>query len=329
MAKEATEVEIIKVLKEGGFVSGQSLSSRLGISRTAVWKHIKALKKMGYGIAASPSKGYMLDTQGLPFNGVEVASVLDTEVIGKEVHFFDDLGSTNLKAFELGRTGAPEGTVVIADAQSAGKGRIGRRWESPPGMNLYTSIILRPPVPPQAAQNLTFLAAVAVAGAIEGYCGPPEVKWPNDILIEGKKVAGILMEMDSELDRIHFVVAGIGININMEEASMPEGIRDIATSVRTRSGKAVDRARLAGALYSGMEKWYKVYLKDGFAPIRDAWKRYFRAEGKSIKVVSFSSATAGICAGIDDDGALLLRTPAGKVERVISGDVLSARNEAG
>ncbi|MFQ5735501.1 MAG: biotin--[acetyl-CoA-carboxylase] ligase [Thermodesulfobacteriota bacterium] len=329
VTREAAEVEIIRLLRAGllgpdaeGYTSGQRLSDGLGISRTAVWKHINSLKKMGFPIEASPSKGYRLRSGKSPFNPVEVASLLETGTIGRRIFFYPELASTNVKAFELGRGGEPEGTAVIADAQSRGKGRIGREWVSPPGVNLYTSIILRPEILPRDAYNLTFLLAVSVAEAVSSLCASGvTVKWPNDVLIGGRKAAGILLEMDSEADRVYFVVAGVGVNLNMDKGMFPARLRPLATSVAAGCGSDVDRAGFVRDLYSALEKWYKVYLGDGFAPVLKAWKGYFASEGKPVKVVSFNRVVTGICLGVGDDGALLVRTPCGTVERVISGDV--------
>ena len=323
------EVEIIRALRGIGvkagetkeYISGQSLSSRLGISRAAVWKHIRNLRGMGFLIEASPSKGYSLRNEAESFNAIGIRAALSTEVIGKKIFFYSSIDSTNIKAFELARMGEPEGTAVIADSQSSGKGRIGRRWESPPGVNVYTSVILRPDVEPQNAQNLTFLSAVAVAEAVEAVClRKPTVKWPNDILIDSRKVAGILMEMDSEADRVHFVIAGIGVNVNMKERMLPVPIRTIASSLAEKAGIDIDRTGFVRALYSSIEKWYRIYSSDGFGPVLNAWKGYFDAEGKPIKVTSFNSTVFGICAGVDESGALLVRSPSGAIIRIISGD---------
>lgn len=317
------EAEIVRLLKAGwGYTSGQAISSALGITRTAVWKHIKTLKEMGYSIQASPSKGYRLDPDVAPFNGVEISSGLSTDFIGREIHFYPSIGSTNVKAFELARNGAPEGAAVLADAQTRGKGRVGRHWESPGGVNLYTSVILRPMIQPQNAHNLTFVAAVAVAEAVSAFVPTrPTVKWPNDILIDAKKAAGILMEMDSEPDRVHFVVMGIGINVNMRASSLPEPVGKIATSIIEKSGVETDRATVARSVYSSIEKWYKIYLEGGFGPVLEAWKGYFDSAGKTVRVTSFGSVRHGVCMGVDGDGALLLRSGTGAIERVISGDV--------
>jgi len=325
MRDKETEVEIIRLLKAGPeFTSGQRLSSRLGISRTAIWKHIEALRGLGYRIEASPSKGYMLLGPG-PFNGVEVASTLKTESFGREIRFFEEIDSTNKKAFELARAGAAEGTVVMAESQTGGKGRIGRRWESPAGVNIYLSIILRPPVAPQNAHGLTFLAAVATAEAISGFCPvKPVVKWPNDILLDGGKAAGILLEMDAEPDRVHFVVAGIGINVNATKEMFPEYIRNTATSIREKAGSEIDRTALCERLLTGMETWYKVYLSRGFSPVLEEWKRYFGFNGKPVKVTSFDNIIKGRCIGVDDSGALILEKGSGEVVKVLSGDVEAA-----
>jgi len=320
VGEKEQEVEIIRLLKAGsGYTSGQLLSVSLGVSRTAVWKHITALRNMGYAIEASPSKGYRL-REGRPFNGVELQSLLAGRLLGSQVHFFDSLDSTNAKAFELARNGAPEGAVVIAETQTKGKGRIGRKWESPAGMNLYLSIILRPKVAPQGAQGLTFVAAVAAAEAVLANGVKPAVKWPNDILIGGRKTAGILLEMDSEPDRVHFVIAGIGVNLNIKQDSFPEYISQTATSLIEETGSPVDRAVFTANLLASMERWYGVYLSEGFVPVLAAWKGYFASAGRPVKVTFFDKTVTGVCAGVDEDGALLLERD-GRIERVLSGDV--------
>lgn len=330
-SKADPEVEIIRALKgsPSGFVSGEALRKSLGLSRTAVWKHINNLKDMGFLIEAKASRGYTLrpcEDPGLsPFNSVEIASSLKTSFIGQNLFFYHSIDSTNRKAFELARSGAPEGTAVIADAQTFGRGRLERRWESPPGLNLYLSLILRPPLPPYEAQKLTLLMAVASAEAINAFVpggvGGATVKWPNDILIGSRKAAGILMEMDSEPDRVNFIVAGIGVNINMAGADMPPPIRGIATSLREKAGRTVSRPDFTLSLFSSIEKWYKVFLEDGDGGVLKRWRELFAMTGKTVKVTGITRTVEGVCLGIDDSGALLLRLPSGEVERVISGDL--------
>ncbi len=193
------ESDILATLKKagGGYISGQAISEQLGVSRTAIWKHIGALRKAGYVVEGHPKKGYRLTTlKERPFNALEVTLDIPTEFIGKEVLFFDELESTNGKASALAREGAVEGTVVIAESQSKGRGRMARTWHSPAGTNIYTSVILRPKLPPQAIRTITLATGIALAEAIEDTTGAaPSLKWPNDVLINGKKVAGILTEM--------------------------------------------------------------------------------------------------------------------------------------
>lgn len=325
---ESAEARILRLLrkKPDGHVSGDLISLTLGMSRAAVWKHIGALRKAGYEIKAVHGKGYMLCEsvhEALKrFNAAEISAGLTAKTIGREIFFYSELASTNQKAMELGRLGEKEGAVVVAERQSAGKGRLGRKWESPSWVNLYTSIILRPKIPTFEAQKLTLMLATAVAETIAEFSPVrPEVKWPNDILINSKKAAGILTEMDAEPDRVNFIVAGIGVNVNMTAADMPSFLRPIATSIRQARGADVSRTLFTQRVYSNVEKWYDIFLKRGFDPVIAGWKSFFSSEGKAVKVTAFNRTIEGLCMGIDNSGALLVRTPSGAVERVISGDV--------
>ena len=320
----STEQEIIRLLKKKSrsYLSGQTLSKSFGLSRTAIWKHINAIKEMGYFIEASPAKGYRLNLDNLPFNAFEISSNLKTSFIGKDISFYKDTGSTNDAARAFAIKGAREGFAVVADSQTKGKGRLGRSWESPAGVNIYTSIVLRPSIMPLFAPQLTLVSAVAVAEAISKYSQKtPEVKWPNDILINSKKVAGILTEMNSETDRINFVIIGIGVNINMTRKMFPEELRPIATSLKEEIGKEISRIDFIQTLYLNLETWYKRYLKHGFEPIRKAWTGYFNMAGKVVKVRQMDKAIEGVAMGIDDNGVLLLREKSGNITRIISGDV--------
>lgn len=324
-----TESKIIGLLRtgRGAYTSGQTISRELGISRNAVWKRVESLRKSGYSIKAFPRKGYVLaasaDNTGGPFNKTELAIALSkSKLIGRNVVFFDSTDSTNLRAMELAKNGAPEGTVVIADSQSEGRGRLGRKWVSPRGVNLYTSVILRPNIPPHKAHAITLVSAVAVAETVGGLCEKKaEVKWPNDVLLDSKKVSGILTEMSSETDRVNFMVVGIGINADMSVKDAPFEIKSVATSIREKTSAPVDRVRLAADLYSNLEKWYKIFIKSGLPPVLKAWKDYFVKEGKPITIKGLTQTIKGICLGVDEEGALLLRKPSGEVERIISGDV--------
>ena len=325
-SRDATVVEVLRFLKAKGgrSVSGQAISEALKISRTAVWKQVARLKEMGFSISSSRGRGYTLASAEAPFNAVELLSGLETDFVGTDIYFYDELVSTNITAGELAMKGAREGTAVIADAQSGGKGRLGRSWLSPPAFNLYTSIILRPDIAPARAPSLTLVFAVAAAEAIESFVSvTPTVKWPNDILLDSMKVSGILMEMSADIDRVNHVICGIGVNVN----SAPKlagclGLK--ATSLREKASAHVahlDRTVFARALYSSVEKWYKVILKEGFAPIVEAWRGYFGAEGKRVSVNAIDRNVEGICMGIDDTGALLVREGSGKVSTITSGDM--------
>ncbi len=323
VSAQTTVVEVLKLLKGNGGepLSGQSISDALKISRTAVWKQIARLKEMGFAITSSRARGYTLAEIDGPFNGVEVLSGLDTDFVAQEISFYDKLVSTNITANELAVKGAVEGAAVIADAQTGGKGRLGRNWLSPPGSNLYTSIILRPECAPALAPPLTLVFAVAAAEAIAAFVSKaPSVKWPNDILIDSKKVAGILLEMNADIDRVNHVVCGIGVNINSSPQD-EKGPGLNAVSLRDISGAPVSRAAFARTLYSSVEKWYKVFLDDGFISVAEAWRGYFNAEGKPISIKALDRNVEGICMGIDETGALLVREASGRVSAITSGDV--------
>src|SRR3990172_3576194 len=236
--------KILKLLKEnrGDYTSGTEIGKDLDLSRTAVWKHIEGLRKAGYNIEAVPSFGYKLVGSPDILTHTEIDAGLKTRYIGKNIHAFSLTDSTNTKAFELAMHGAPEGSLVVAESQRKGKGRLGRRWESPKEVNIYTSIILRPRISPSSASQITLLAAVAAARAIEKTTKIlPDIKWPNDLLIRGKRVPEILMELDSEADMVNFIVLGIGIDVNMEPTSLPPDVANVATSLKNETGKRLER----------------------------------------------------------------------------------------
>lgn len=318
------ESDILAILKDAsdGYVSGQAISEKLGVSRTAIWKHIGSIRKAGYVVEGHSKKGYCLKAKKVvPFNALEIALNIPTEFIGKDVLFFDELSSTNDKASELARGGAEEGTVIIAESQTKGRGRLDRSWHSPAGGNIYTSVILRPKMAPQAASTITLAAAIALAEAIEDTTGTrPSVKWPNDILINNKKVAGILTEMSSESDQVNHIIIGIGINVNIEAASLPTGLRLAASSLMEESRKQVNRTELIRNLYSRLEKWYKVLLNEDSSEIIETWREYFNFVGKHVRIEGFKNVE-GICMGIDSEGALLIKERSGAIERVVAGDM--------
>jgi BirA family transcriptional regulator, biotin operon repressor / biotin---[acetyl-CoA-carboxylase] ligase len=309
--------------RNADYLSGEELSQELGISRTAVWKHIRALRALGYQIDAVTSKGYRLLSGPVELVADEIRSRLSTRVIGREVLCHEQLASTNLTAMELGEAGAAEGLVVIAEQQTAGKGRLGRRWESPAGVNLYLSILLRPAMPPWEVPRLTFLSAVAAARALQDVTDlKVEVKWPNDLLVNGKKIAGLLNEMSAESDAVHQVVLGLGLNINMTADQFPSELRYPATSVWLEKGTLTSRLDVVVALLEHFDRLYAEFLRYGMEPVRQAWQELFTMLGKVVRVESGPASLKGMVAGIDEEGALLLQLPDGKIEKVLAGDVL-------
>ncbi len=239
-----------------------------------------------------------------------------------EVHYFEAVGSTNTIACQLALAGAREGEVVVADAQTKGKGRLDRVWQSPPGINLYTSMILRPRIEPATAPQITLMAGVAVAELFSGCCtGGVSVKWPNDVLLKGRKACGILTEMKASAGRVDFIILGMGLNINMNPEDFDPTLRAAATSLKIETGKVYDRLEMISTLFDLIEKWYRVFLRTGFPGLRETWLGYADILGKRIKVVYKDEFQTGIVTGIDDDGTIRMQGEDGAGHRVIAGDV--------
>lgn len=324
MTKKVENEELLKLFRDraGIYISGEEISRLLGVSRTAVWKKIKLLRQMGYTIDAVTSRGYRLAASPDALLVEEIRSGLGTRVVGKEVVFLEETDSTNVRAREQGDAGAPEGTVIIADSQFAGKGRLGRTWESPAGVNLYTSVLLRPVILPRFGTQMTFLSAVAVAAAIEETSGlKATVKWPNDVLLGGKKVAGLLNEMNAETERVNYVILGIGVNLNMQARQFPDDLRYPATSVAIEKGAPVSRLAFARSLFRHLDRLYQSYLEQGVSPVLRAWEGLCDVVGKRVSVDCQSRVLRGVVEGLDPDGALLLRTAGGELEKILAGDV--------
>jgi len=322
----ATDVrqQLLRLFREadGAHVSGARLSRELGISRTAVWKQIELLRARGYRIEAERSRGYRLLAVPDRLTADEIRSRLGESLVGRRIICFETTDSTNLQALRLADEGAEEGTVLIAEAQRAGKGRLGRSWLSPPGVNLYLSIILRPGIPPWDAPQLTFLAAVALLRAVEEVCNlSPRVKWPNDLLLGGRKVAGLLSELSADMDQVHAVVLGIGLNVNMRPDQFPSTLRYPATSLAIEGERSYSRVDLACALCRQLDALYRLYREKGFEPVRLAWEANCDLIGRRVEVLSGEQRLRGRVRGIDGDGALLLAASGGGVERVLAGDV--------
>jgi len=244
-------------------------------------------------------------------------------LIGREILFFPEVDSTNQRARDSSLEGAEEGLVILAESQSKGRGRLGRSWQSPRGVNLYASIILRPPFPPAGAQQITLLAGVAGANALARATGlEARIKWPNDIFIHGKKVAGILSEMEAEGPKTRFIILGMGVNVNWRKEDISPDLQEMATSLRAEAQREFSRAKVAAEVFEELEKEYALFLKERFSPrLRDEWNRLSWVNQKWATLTVMDKKYEGRVLGLDTDGALLLVDPEGKIQRFIAGDV--------
>ncbi|HEX4456892.1 MAG TPA: biotin--[acetyl-CoA-carboxylase] ligase [Polyangia bacterium] len=300
-------------------MSGERIAELLGVSRAAVGKRVAELRKRGFAIAATPRRGYRLDGEPDALDAAVVQPRLATDWLGRAWRHLPTTGSTNDEAAAWARAGAPAGAVVVADTQTRGRGRLGRRWHSPPGASLYCSVVLRPPLPPYRVPPLTLAAGVAVAEALTALDITPQLKWPNDVLLDGKKVAGILTEMSSDLDRVHHVVVGIGVNLNTRD--FPDELAAIATSAALVRGAPVVRADFAAALCARLEHWFDRFVAEGPAVVAAAWKQHARIFGRRVRVTAGRDVLEGTAEDLEDDGALRLRLDDGRTTRVIAGEV--------
>lgn len=307
---------------KNSWISGEQISVDLGISRTAVWKNIKVLKENGYSIESSSKLGHKFLSTNNAINEYELRKNIQTSVFGRgEIHTYSEIDSTNVKAFALASEGAPEGTLVIAESQSKGKGRLGRRWYSVPGKGLNVSMILRPQIMPSSAPGLTMVTAVAMAEALEqSGLSSYEIKWPNDIIVDGRKAAGILSEIKTGPDVIDFIVIGFGINLNSEPSDYPEEIRDIACSIKDHVKTEIDRCEFLGKFLINFETHYFNYIEKGFKDILDLWIDKSGIINKKIKVSLINGSFTGIVKGVGDDGNLIVHTEDG-IRMVNSGDI--------
>lgn len=314
--------EILRFLRDANdYISGDLISTELGISRTAVWKYINQLEKKGYGISKLKGKGYSLVNIPDKLFPWEINRYLHNSFT-KEIIYKETIDSTNTYAFKLALTGKPEGTCIVAESQKSGKGRLNRTWFSPAYQNIYLSVILRPPVHPSKVYPITFLSSLAVYDTVKDLTGlPPTLKWPNDVLINGKKVCGTLLEISTEADMVSFVIIGIGFNINMDAQHTDESIKDKATSLYMETGKTYNRAYVCAVLLSMLERYYSVFLEKGEREICNIWESKALIKGKYIEINQMTEVFRGISEGIDIDGAMLLNIN-GEVKKIIAGDVL-------
>ena len=314
--------EILRLLKESNtYISGQQLCEQFQVSRTAVWKVIDQLKKEGYQIEAVRNKGYRLIDSPDVMSKAEIESLMDTKWAGSNVVYYDEIDSTNNRAKEAGDNKAPHGTLFVADMQVAGKGRRGRVWQSPAGSSIYMTILLYPEISPLKAPQLTLVMAIAVAEGIKEVTGlDTKIKWPNDIVVNGRKICGILTEMSTEIDYINHVVIGAGINVNQDD--FPEDIRKTASSLKMEFGKQVKRSELIAAIMKSFEKDYEIFVKtEDLSGLQELYNSMLVNLDRDVKVLEPGNEYEAHALGINKTGELIVRTAEGEEKEIYAGEV--------
>lgn len=334
--KEPT-ARVLEALRRAGdgALSGEQLSGLLGVSRAQVWKHVEALRGLGYGIDGAAGDGYRIAAAPDRLYREEVQPRLHTRWLARRFEWLETTDSTNRVASELARDGAAHGTTVVAEGQTAGRGRLGRNFFSPSGLNLYSSTVLRPALDTARAPTAILAAAVAVADTVAQTVGDQSavtIKWPNDVLLGGLKTSGILMEMGAEATRIRFLVLGIGVNLNVSREAFPDEFRALATSLSSHLGRPIDRVAFAAQLYDTLEDVLDLHAADGFAAVRPRFEARFAMRGHRVRVLDGlgdggAMVVEGLATGIDEDGALWIEREDGGRERVVAGDVTIAKPE--
>ncbi len=328
MSRTGREALIAAFLAEAGeqLSSGEIICGKLGLSRAELFAGIEDLRARGFAVESAPG-GYRLLSVPDRLTADALEPLLTTREIGRALLCLDETPSTSDVARRMACDGAPHGQVVLAEAQTRGRGRHGRSWISPKGVNLYLSIVLRPSLSPSRAPELGLVVAVALAEALLDLGAPVRIKWPNDLEIGAKKVAGILAEMSAEPERLHFVVVGLGVNVNLDP--VPSEIGSVATSLKRELGRSVPRLSLCAAVLSSLEEWLDRHEDQGFSPVRSRWMELSSTVGSLVEIqLEGDRVLAGEAQGIDDGGALLVRTST-RLERILSGDVRALRPRAG
>lgn len=324
MMKIDIEEEILKIVKKhkGSYISGEELSRKFKVTRTAIWKHIHSLIDQGYDIETHAHLGYRFISPPDKLLSAEIKEGLNTKYIAKNIFCFNEIGSTNDFALKLAEEETEEGTLVIAERQTHGRGRMKRSWISPPYLGLWFSIILKPQISPHHSSKITFLAGLSVANAIRNETGvDAKLKWPNDVICNGRKLCGILTEIRAESDMVNSLVIGIGINVNFLKGDFPEYLKNTATSLRIETKEEVSRVKLLKVILQNIEKYYELFKEDGFGPILSKWKEHSITLNKRVKAGSEGETFEGFAIDVDDECALLIRRDNGIISRVLSGDV--------
>ncbi len=312
---------ILQILQQqpGEFVSGEEICHQLQMTRAGVWKHIRVLREEGYEIEAYTRRGYRLVTCPDRLYPALIKAKLNTRLVGAHIHYFDETESTNKEAKTLAQQGAPAGTTVLAEAQTGGKGRLGRPWFSPHGSGIWCSVIFRPAIQPVMAARFTLMGPVAAVRAIRRVTGVEVgIKWPNDLSLAERKLGGILNEMQAEMDRINYLVVGIGINVRSPQ-NWPEEIREKAVALESLA-PGVSRVDLAAALLQELEELYFLTLED-FAAVRDEWTKLNILLGRNVVVNTIQGNFTGVATGVDAEGGLILLTTDGHRQVITAGDV--------
>lgn len=316
--------KILKILKDSRdeFVSGEKISESLGVSRASIWKYINIIKQDGYEIEAISRKGYRIISSPDILTFEEIKDFLSTQHIGKNIVYYDSIGSTNSKAKELAESGQEHGTVVISEEQTLGRGRLGRNWVSPKYKGIWMSIILRPNIITENISQITLIGAAAVQKAIMKMGVKTSIKWPNDIVLNNKKVCGILTEMSGEVDHINYLVMGIGINVNFEEQDIPFDLKDVATSLTLESGKYMDRKLLISNVLNIFEELYNDFVQGGnVAETIGICRKNSLLIGKEIQLINRGKVTKAKAIDISDKGELVIENHQGTLEYIVSGEV--------
>lgn len=314
--------KVLSMLKEsGGYVSGQELCERLGVSRTAVWKAVNALKESGYEIKSVRNRGYKLNESPDVLLAEELHSLLKTEWFGRDILYFDTIDSTNNEIKRQAEQGGREGLLAIAESQSAGRGRHGRMWQSPAGSGIWMSFLLRPDITPEQAAGITLVAAMGVAASVREELGlPAQIKWPNDIVVNGRKLTGILVELSTDMECINYVAVGIGINVNND--SFPEDIRDKATSLSAECGHKVRRSRIVAAFGKHFERCYKIFTEDkDMRRLREEYEAALVNKNAEVTIIDANGEKRRRALGINASGELVVEDSDGNTENIRAGEV--------
>ena len=321
----STKDDLLKNLKEAAdvWISGERLAAELGISRNAIWKHIKTLQREGYKIESLPKRGYRLGHLPDLLFPAEIQTGLRSSCLGQgRIEYYDETDSTNSRARNLAQEGMPEGTLVLAESQRQGRGRRGRVWCSPKGGGIYLSVILRPQVQPHKAPQLTLLTAVAMVETLREMVDLPfAIKWPNDILVRGKKICGILTEMAMEMEQVDYVVVGVGLNVNTRQEDLLPDIQDIATSLAILTDNTFSRVQILQIFLEKLEFYYSLFQDGQFERIRLHWKKLSGLMGKDVRIDGLDRPFTGKVMDLDQDGFLILKLKDGSFQRIVAGDV--------